>query len=98
MEIGFKEGSWMEKKADGGKKLAFIMAMHLLVAWTLSIWSYTGTTSGEAVRNFFKFASATIPSPTDPNYVAMMAAPVMFIGGIVMVRRLLDWIFDSELC
>lgn len=82
------------KKACRGKKLTFIMAMHLLVAWTLSIWSYTGTNSGEAVRNFFKFASATIPQPTDPNYFAMIAAPVVFFGGIVGVRKLLDWLFE----
>jgi hypothetical protein len=84
----------MKNKADRGKKLSFIMAMHLLVAWTLSTWSYTGTTSGEAVRNFFKFASATVPAPADYNYAAMIAAPIIFFGGIVFVRRMLDWIFD----
>lgn len=83
------------KIKDKGKRLSFIMAMHLLVAWTLSTWSFSGTSSGEAIRNFFNFASSTIPSPEGYNYVAIMAAPIILFGGIVGVRRLLDWIFDS---
>lgn len=79
------------KKKDG-KKLVFILSMHLMVVWTLSIWSYSGTASAEAVKKVFRFASNTIPAVTEPNYVVMVVAVVFFVGGTVFIRRIINWV------
>lgn len=79
------------KKKDG-KTLVFILSMHLMVVWTLSIWSYSGTASAEAVKKVFRFASNTIPAATEPNYVVMIVAVVFFVGGTVLIRRIINWI------
>lgn len=83
------------KKVDKAKRLIFIMSMHIIVVWSLSVWSYSGTTSGNAVRGFFRFASSTIPAPTEYNYLAIMIAPLLFFGGTFGVRKALNRIFEE---